>query len=175
MEECLETHLLAMLASVAPRRGCAYVAGPLATGKVFYDRIASGKQQLAATTREENELLVSHFVKYLRNRVAYPVIDPGVLRISQWSSKRMGDFFLQIIEVYAKEAWFINGWEFSRGATKEYVHCLFNNIPCLDETGMIITADNAAAMIQRTVDYLRGLGIDGDRFEERIDRIRSFR
>jgi hypothetical protein len=100
-----------------------YVAGPLDSGQNFFDSIANNKSS-KEEIREVNQRRLTEFAQKLRSDLGRPVIDPGILKIPEWSGHDYGDFFIEIIHRYANEAWFINGWGFSRGATKEFIYCI---------------------------------------------------
>lgn len=173
MDQRLDALLFSMLASVAPEHGCAYVAGPLATGRNYYILLAEGKRDLADRSRSDNEPSMRRFVSNLRTQLPYPVIDPGVLRVGHWNGKEMGDFFLRVIDQFAKEVWFMDGWEFSRGATKEASFCLANGIRCLDQDGKEMDFNRAISRIEETVRFLRNLGLDTDIFAGRVRAIQA--
>lgn len=175
MSNSLESYLISAFASVAPKTGCAYVAGPLATGKTYYDHIARGEDNLASLVRGHNEKTIELFVNNLRYKLSYPIIDPGLLKIQEWSSRETGEFFLKVIKIFAKETWFINGWEYSRGATKEFEFCLLNGIPCLDENGKSISQKEAIEMISDVVTHLKENGIPADRFQDRLKIINTLK
>src|SRR5712671_5738513 len=103
--ERMQQYLLDAIGSVVPLRGGAYVAGPLATGKRYYELVASGQQHIASKIRAENEHNMKVFVASLRNRLPYPVIDPGLIKISTWTATEIGDFYIKVIEQFVKEIW----------------------------------------------------------------------
>src|SRR5262245_52447077 len=101
--------LLTLLDSVLTPKSAIYAAGPLDTGLTYYEALARGA--VDASIRANNEAALTAFVGRLRERhYPVPVIDPGPLRVDGWSPKQIGDFFLQTISRYAREAWFIDGW-----------------------------------------------------------------
>src|SRR5258707_472701 len=111
---------LMLLDSVLAKRSAIYVAGPLDTGRIYYEALARGYGN--EDVRLRNQEALTSFAIRLRMRFnPVPVIDPGPLRVSEWSAHEIGQFFLETIKRYAKEAWFIDGWEYSSGATKEYL------------------------------------------------------
>jgi hypothetical protein len=113
----MRRYLLDAIGSVVPRRGGAYVAGPLATGRKYYELLASGQESAASDVREHNESKMKAYVVSLRERLSYPVIDPGLLKVEEWTSREIGEFYIEVIDLFAKEMWFMDGWQYSRGAT----------------------------------------------------------
>lgn len=163
--------LFQVLDSVVQPRSCAYVAGPLDSGKAFYERIASGERP---TAREENEGRLTAFVLDLRNRLEYPVINPGLLKIAEWSGREYSIFFLEVIRRYARECWFMNGWEYSTGASKEFVFCCRIGRPCFAETGQSLTIPEGIRLIREAADFVRGLQLDDAKLRSRafdLDRL----
>jgi hypothetical protein len=115
--QIMRRYLLDAIGSVVPRRGGAYVAGPLATGRKYYELLASGQESAASDVREHNESKMKAYVVSLRERLSYPVIDPGLLKVEEWTSREIGEFYIEVIDLFAKEMWFMDGWQYSRGAT----------------------------------------------------------
>jgi hypothetical protein len=158
--------LFQTLESVLPARSCAYVAGPIDSGPAYYGALSSGVD--ASHVREENEQRLRAFVDLLRARLDCPVFDPSILRIESWTPNQHGDFFIRVLERFAKEVWFIDGWEFSHGATKEFVNCVRLGIPCLNEAGLVFDAPLGEALIREASDYVDSLGLDGSRLRSRL-------
>jgi hypothetical protein len=167
----VKTFLL-LLDSVLELKSCAYVAGPLDSGKDYYERLAAG--QLSPQVRLENEGRLSKFVAGLRRRLEYPVIDPGPLRVPTWDGRDHGIFFLQVVHRYARECWFLNGWEYSTGATAEFVFCSSTNMPCLSESGEPLTARQGLELIRTAADAVLDLGLDDTKLRSRVESLASF-
>lgn len=162
----LRTYLLDAIASVVPPRGGAYVAGPLATGRRYYEMLASGED--TGSIRDLNEREMRNFIGSLRMQLSYPVIDPGWLKIPIWTSAETGEFYLEVIDRFAKELWFMDGWEYSRGATKEFQFAMLNGLSCYDARGERLSAERGVQLISDVVSTLAALGIDCSRFNERL-------
>jgi hypothetical protein len=169
----LQEYLIDAIASVVTPRGGAYVAGPLATGRRYYELLSSGQDQAASTVRDENEREMKSFVASLRSKLHYPVIDPGILKIKGWTSRQMGDFYIRVVQLFAKEIWFMDGWEYSRGATKEFQVAVAHKIQCLNARGAYMSASEGCAMIAKAITDLTAMGIDASRFADRITAIRK--
>jgi hypothetical protein len=165
-EQQLNSILLALLDSALLAKSTAYAAGPLDSGRRFYEQLASGVPK--PEVRQQNQQRLSLFVQRLRNALSYPVFDPGVLRVPLWTDAQHGSFFLRVIEKIAKEVWFVDGWEFSIGATKEFVYSCKLRLPCLDERGNEINLQLGKKMIRDAAEYVRGLGLDASKLMSRI-------
>jgi hypothetical protein len=155
------------LASVLAPSSAAYVCGPLDHGRLFYEAQASGGN--AASVREQNQARLTAFVVRLRGASPSPVIDPGLLRIDGWDGRAYGEFFIEVIRRFVSEAWFIDGWEYSHGATKEFAFCVEHGIDRRDERGDSISAVAGAALIAAAADHIETLGVDGSKLRSRLD------
>jgi hypothetical protein len=157
--------LFQALDSVLAPNSCAYVAGPLESGKAYYERLAAGD---LGSVREENEKRIGEVVLRLRTRLLYPVFDSGRLKIPGWSGKDYDLFFREIIRRYAKECWFVDGWEYSTGSTKEFLFCFVNTTPCLDESGTRLTVDAGIRLIRDAADFVSGMKLNDAKLRSRI-------
>lgn len=162
----LSLGLLTLLNSVIPPNSCAYVAGPLESGREFYEHSAKGIS--CAQLRPENTRRFNLFVKELRARLVYPVFDPSIFIVKGWTAAEHGEFFLRVVSSLAKEVWFLEGWEFSSGATKEFVLCCQLGISCRDATGNAISCERGAILIQQAADHVESLGLDASKLLSRI-------
>lgn len=158
--------LIQLLDSVLPPKSCAYVAGPLDHGRAYYEGLAAGLKQ--PHLRSINEQILSRFAESLRARLPYPVFDPGHLKIEGWKGHDYSVFFLEVVERYAKEVWFLDGWQFSHGATKEFVLCCRESVPCLDQSGRPLTTESGRALIEEAAKYVDALGLNGSTLRSRL-------
>lgn len=155
-----------LLDSVLAPKSVAYVAGPLDSGLLFYESLF--KNQPNTNIRIVNQERLTGFANKLRKKLPYPVIDPGPLRVSAWTGHDYASFFLEVVESYAKEVWFIDGWEYSNGATKEFQYCNIKGIICYDQTGTIISKENGIQLILRAISYIEELGHDASKLRSHI-------
>jgi hypothetical protein len=163
--------LLALLDSVLTPGSAIYAAGPLDTGRSYYEALARGTADVSV--RAANEAALTSFVARLRvQHHPSPVIDPGPLRVEGWSPREVGQFFLETISRYTKEAWFIDGWEYSSGATKEYLHCASFSIPCFAADGRRLEPAHAVALLSSALDEIRRLAVPAPKLTERLTAFR---
>lgn len=166
--ESMHNICINLLRSVLSPKCAIYVAGPLDSGLLYFESIL--QQKLSPDEiRAKNQERLTEFVGTLRLREHSPVIDPGLLRIPNWTGHDYGKLFVEIIEIFAKEAWFLNGWEFSNGATKEFMFCISNRIPCYDEKKGTLTQEKGMSMIENAVTYLESRGVDVHNLRSRLD------
>jgi hypothetical protein len=159
---------LQMLRSVLPASSAIYVAGPLETGRSFYE---SGGEIDQAAIRRANHERMQAFVASLRARQDAPVIDPGLLRVADWPNPVYGRFFFAVICEFVKEARFLDGWEYSRGATGEFVLCVTRGIRCSAEAGGELRVETARSLISAAADRIECLGHDPARFRARLEAL----
>ncbi|MBV9296877.1 MAG: hypothetical protein JO145_15000 [Acidobacteriaceae bacterium] len=105
----------------------------------------------------------------MRRRLDYPVFDPGLLKVAGWSPRDHGEFFLEVIRKYAKECWFLDEWEYSVGASKEFVFCWTIKTPCYSECGEQISVIHGIRLIRQAADFTRSLHLDDTKLRSRAD------
>ena len=144
-----------------------YAAGPLDTGLAYYE--ALGRNEAGDTVRALNQQRLTGFVSELRKRFhPISVIDPGLLRVPSWAPRETGQFFLDVISRYAREARFIDGWEYSSGATKEFLHCIGLGIPCFSANGDPLSIVEAISLLSSAIQNITDLGLDVPKLRERL-------
>lgn len=156
--------------SVLSTKSAAYVAGPLDSGRLFYESLVR-QGHPDPNIRHINQEHLSRFAQELRQRLPYPVVDPGPLRISGWAGPNYGSFFLQVVERYAKEVWFLDEWEFSTGATKEFVFCMSKRIACLTESGEELTPTAGRLLISNAISFMEKLNLDSSKLRSRLQAL----
>lgn len=163
----IQEYLLQMLDSVVPRGTAAYVAGPLESGREYYYLKSTG-QYKNGSIRTKNQEKLTAFANSLRRKVQNPVIDPGILKVPSWEGKDYGLFFIDVIKHYVKEVWFLDEWEYSGGATKEFQYCSINNICCFDERGKLLRPETGNVLIRDAIAYVESLSLDSTRLKSRL-------
>lgn len=159
------------LEAVLVPSSAAYVCGPLDHGVRYYEALA--RDESATGVRESNQAELTAFVNKLRAEQPRPVIDPGLLRVEGWDPRGYGEFFLEIIRRYVAETWFVDGWAYSHGATKEFLLSLELGLPCHDAEGAPLSVEAGAAAISRAADHVAELGADDRKLRERLGQLRA--
>jgi hypothetical protein len=90
------------------------------------------------------------------------------MRVDGWDGRAYDDFFLEVIRRFVGQAWFIDGWEYSHGATKEYILCTELGLERIDEGGDVLPPRAAAVHVAAAVDHLSGLGVDHAKLRSRL-------
>lgn len=180
MAEALEADdvkglLLAAFESAIGSVKCAYAAGPLSTSRDFYEALAAGREIDVEELRRSNRSRLTAFAERLRATLSAPVIDPGLIKVVSWDAREHGEFYLEVIERFCGEMWFIDGWEFSRGATKELVFGMAHRIRCVTADGSTITWEQAGDHLAAAESYLESLGVSTDILQRRIGELEDAR
>ncbi|MGO9976060.1 MAG: hypothetical protein ACLP01_25310 [Solirubrobacteraceae bacterium] len=162
---------LQTFASVLEPQSAIYVCGPLDHGRLWYEAKARGDS--GDSVRAINQARLTALAKRLRAQGATPVIDPGLLRVDAWTGREYGDFFLKVIRSFAREAWFIDGWEYSHGATKEYLLCRELSRPTFDEAGQALEPAEAETLLRDAAGRAAELQVDAEKLRSRIDALRA--
>lgn len=123
---------LDVLGLALPPKSAAFVSGPLASGPRRYERL-DAREVRARNVREMEE-----FASALRARLGKPVISPAGLEVPSWRGRTYGEFFRAVIERFAQEVWFMDGWQLSSGSVGELATCTRLRIPRLDAGGRAI-------------------------------------
>jgi len=160
--------------SVTRPSSCRYVAGPLTTSKEYYESLAVKILEEDAV-RRRNQEYISRVVATLRDQSPIPVVDPGLLRVPNWNHAAYGRFFLRVLEELCFEAWFVDGWEFSTGATKEFVFAVQRNVTCLDERGHPLTIGRGTELIYQAATFVQQLGLSDNVLTRRLAMLKNVR
>jgi hypothetical protein len=159
--------LFQVIDSILPIRSAVYAAGPLESGRLIYETQPRFAEDVLSI-RSENQARLSMFVEQLRRELPYPVIDPGLLRIEGWEGRDYGEFFIEVIHRYVREAWFLDDWEFSSGASKEFIVCQTVGIPCYNHIGELIDRTEGQRLITKAAEFVEQLGGDSSKLRSRI-------
>jgi hypothetical protein len=63
----------------------------------------------------------------------------------------------------------MNGWEYSIGATKEFVFCCTIQTPCLAESGERLILQEGLRLIREAADFVCGLGLNDAKLRSRAE------
>jgi hypothetical protein len=161
-----------LLDSVLEPGSAAYAAGPLGSGRLHYE-VAAGLQKPREDLRAGNEQRLRQFAHGLRERLDVPVIDPGLLKVAGWSGSEHLAFYLQVLSRYGREAHFIDGWEYSTGATAEFMLCMKTGMPCFTADGARLPAQLGINMVKEAAGYLCSLGASPEPLQARASELAS--
>jgi hypothetical protein len=159
----------AMQSMVAPR-SCCYVAGPLTSSEAH---LMSASEVASAEIESRNRARMREFTVRLRQHLAYPVIDSSILQVPGWSGSQYGGFFLRVIEELCFEVRFLDGWEYSMGATKEFVRAQELRVSCFDQGGEELTLAEGIKLMEIVAHKLSGAGLEKSRYLHRLKSLRQ--
>lgn len=167
--EELSSLLIDSMASVCGSVPAVYVAGPLTSCREYYFELMRDRHADASRYETENRAAMAGFADDLRAKVDAPVLDPGLLHVERWTGQEHGTFFIRALERFCTEVRFMDGWAYSRGATKEFVHAQQLGLTCTDRNGDHLSRGHGVRLIEETVAELERGGLDASRFRQRLD------
>jgi hypothetical protein len=91
-----------------------------------------------------------------------------------WAGSDYGRFFLRVLEELCFEVRFVSGWEYSMGATKEFLRSQELGIPCFNENGETLTARAVVGLLEAVIYELKVNDIDDRRYVSRLSSLRDF-
>lgn len=166
----LSVLLIESMASVCGQLPCVYVSGPLTSCRELYlgEATPAHPAPQGEAFEARNRERMQAFAEKLRGVLSNPVIDPGLLRVTGWTGGQYSDFFLQVLERFCREVWFLDGWAFSRGASKEFVRAKQLGLTCLDVRGGNLDIASGIELLEEACHALASRGIDEPRFRQRV-------
>jgi hypothetical protein len=167
-----EEVLFASMRSIVEPHSCCYLAGPLTTSKA---KLTEGGDLSSIEIEQGNRARMREIASYLRGSLSYPVIDSSVLQVPGWVGPQYGRFFLRVMEELCFEVRFVKGWEYSAGATKEFVRAQQLTIHCFDEDGADLTLDSGIGLIEAAAREMASVGVENSRYLSRAESLRDIR
>lgn len=159
--------LLDVLALVLTPGSAAFVSGPLASGPRLYAAPAADP----AEVRRRNAREMEDFAAGLRARLGKPVISPAGLQVAGWRGRTYGELFRRVIERFAAEVWFLDGWELSTGSVGELATCWRLRLPAYDQRGAPLDRETALARCREALVVAVPSGVDCASLREAVRRL----
>lgn len=160
----------------------AYLAGPISTGRRYYEElVATGTRSLAELVRRVG---IERYLKSVRwpnvtegEELAQKIRDSGVpflintgpLFLSGWSSADYMNFCLRLLRRKVRCVYFHPEWAFSEGAVQEYLYCLEAGIEMRSHDDDELTEREALSALERTVSYLDQFELPSQNFRKCLD------
>jgi hypothetical protein len=153
--------MLGALGCAIDGRVAVYVSAPITTGRRFVDwRLGPGAdlspadEEYARQHRQQvvvpNCVHVKPLVARCRQRFGGVVIDPTALDdVTGWTQRDYHRFWALVIERFAATTVFVDGWEFSRGCTLEFVEALRTGSRMLREDLSPLRPEDGVRLIER--------------------------
>lgn len=160
------TGMLGLMGTVLTRRSSIYVSSPITSGRrllawhstpgvVTFDR--RFKQEVL----EPNLAVARAAVATIRANTHMPVIDPTALpALDGWTQDDYRFLWGRVIELFAHEVVFLDGWEFSSGCTYEYLIATREDLPAKSLEGSRIRLVDAIKSIRDGRNQLESVGSD---------------
>ncbi|HEX6201580.1 MAG TPA: hypothetical protein VF100_01180 [Thermoanaerobaculia bacterium] len=161
--------LLDVLALAVPPRSAAFVSGPMtpSPGRAADHGLAPDE------VRRRNARAIEGFATRLRARQGGPVISPAGLDVPGWRGRDYGELFRRVIERFAAEVWFLEGWQFSPGCVQEIATCFRLGIRCLDQEGEPIDRPAAVRKVRQALEISTASGAGCASLEASFEALES--
>ncbi|GAB3332751.1 hypothetical protein GCM10027299_39600 [Larkinella ripae] len=177
------THeVLSAISCVVPYHSATYVSVPITTGKRFLDwyenigKSLSGKQyndQHYQEVMRDNIANAQEFIQKLRQNYTL-VIEPTSLNMAEWSQNDYHLFWQAVIDHYVREVYFLDGWEFSKGCTIEFMTGLRKGIPLYNQNRQEISAVDGLLLLSAAIDGYNAIGLDTSFHQNAVSEIKPF-
>lgn len=108
---------------------------------------------------ELNRKAASVFAAELRRTKMRVVIDPTALAdLPGWTQDDYRFFWGKVVEEYAAEAVFMDGWQYSNGCAYEFLVACRSGVVTVDALQQPISVDRGLSLIGAALDEYRRLG-----------------
>jgi hypothetical protein len=89
------------------------------------------------------------------------VIDPSsLIDISGWGQKDYHAFWVGVIDQYAERILFLDGWQYSDGATTEFIAAIRLGLPTFTEHLSPLTVDDGKDLLRVAIEEYESVGLD---------------
>jgi hypothetical protein len=171
--------LLSVFATVLHGRDATYVSAPITTGRSVLMQLRKTKRRDAeinlAETYHANKRRLTRLVRRLRRETCV-VINPGDLcDVPGWTQSDYRVLWSQVIERFAKIVVFLNGWQYSNGASFEYL--VATRAGCVTRTqgGAALHRSRALTLLKKAVNETRGVSQDTAFLENVITELQKLK
>ncbi len=161
--------MLMVYASVINGNYAVYCSAPITTGRRYFDWLKKIEQSFLDIDNTDIRYRESHFQEVIEPNRAHAqniineirkksliVIDPTALdNIDGWTQEDWYYFWGKVIERYADNVLFIDGWQYSNGCVTEFWVACTKQIPVLDENQCFLSLEKGIEMIKEAISILR--------------------
>jgi hypothetical protein len=170
-QECIDVLLSAVGQCVDARHPFAYLSVPLTTGRAYIElqaRQASTGVEDADRARAERKRTIAdnrkrayEAAERLRTRLAGMVIDPSrFVDVAGWDQPDYHMFWTNVIERYAEEVFFLDGWQYSVGCTIEFSTAVKLGLPTMTADLTPLDASTGWELVHAAVSEYAKIGLD---------------
>ncbi|SKA70885.1 hypothetical protein [Desulfobaculum bizertense] len=173
--------LLSILASVIPHKAI-YISTPITSGKRLIKYLQHFEKDgisndnylhfLKHEVIEPNCRAGREFAQKVRSKTSLPAIEPTCFFQKEWTQKDYLLFWELVIQHYAQEVWFNEGWQFSNGCTYEFYIALREQLPAKDHSGKIISRKKASMLLSESIEELKRHNRDPTPIQKIFNQIR---
>lgn len=172
----------------------AYVSGPMQSGKTEYAVMekygAKTRAELKQKARDPkvnvkeiiipNAKALREFAKTVARRTTLPVANPSDFHVRNWEDNE--DQYLAVwipfVEKHAAELHMIDGWNYSTGATMEFLTFLEKqksgqSVKIYDHEGKEIDAKRGLELVQEGIENIRTRGFHVEKLEKAYEKLKE--
>ncbi len=174
----IHTAILQAWASAFGTTKVSYVSGPITTGRAFFERLAGGEEAAAARQAifESNCAALIEAAELVRARDSVIVVEPATIMVNGWSQADYMALWRELIARHVERVILLPGWEFSAGATEEFVQAIQSGIGIETLAGEAVQArdgDKLIALAQELI--VSGAGANLADAQGLLDRLAKSR
>ena len=173
---------LGIISCLIGEKKCIYLSTPITNGKRLLNWYQNNLQDSPKDTSnyQNNHLKYvinpncndgKKFATYLRETTSSFVLDPSCLQIDNWSQSDYLELWDKIIEKFAEEVRFNDGWEYSNGCVHELILAKRYGIPTKNRLGFPISVDEAIMSLTASISRLKEVGINTQKIEASLSEI----
>jgi hypothetical protein len=169
--------LLEGLASVVEGRTATYVSSPLTTGRTASEwHLRNGGRPAAEddfrrNVIEPNRTAAAAYVRELR-KTRGVVIDPTAMSdLPGWTQPDYRFFWGRVIELYANEVVFREGWEHSSGCAYEFFVALQSGASTLREDLTPLSLEDGQELVRAAVEECETRGVSAEFLRGVVDAL----
>jgi hypothetical protein len=148
----------------------AYLSVPITSGRAYLERYAENghgpddarrSRDAREAARSDNERRAHAAADRLRMILTGTVIDPSCLvDVPGWAQADYHAFWINVIDEYAEEAYFLDGWHYSVGCTTEFACAVELGLPTFTEHLSPLSISSGKRLVETAIDEYVGTGLD---------------
>jgi hypothetical protein len=178
--------VLQTLSLVVPDHSGTYLAGPISTGRRYYDALAeTGAADLDALIAAVGERAYLEQVRWpnvrdgeelamsLRENGVPYVVNTGPLHVRGWSGADYMVMCLRLIERKIAQVYMHPHWAYSNGAVQEFAFCQNRGITTFTAAGTPLSRDDGLREMRAARKRLEEIGVDRSWIDVRIEEVGS--
>lgn len=142
-------------------RNSVYISTPITTGPLFVkwkrelgrhlENNEEYETSLKANVILPNVQRAASVLEVLRWHHTGLIINPTGLDVPGWEQTDYHEFWTKVLSRYSQRAIFLNGWEYSRGCTIEFLVAQKNGIDCVNEKLQPLDLNTAAGLMSEAI------------------------